>query len=89
MRPAAEECNAEADIRECELVQREEAETLKRKRQDTGPSHSRSASSLMTWADRLPEPTPQPPPQSALAYRQISPVIHEKEEEEYIVYSCS
>ena len=45
MCPAAEERNADADVRERELVQREEVETLKRKRQETGPSHSRSASS--------------------------------------------
>ena len=88
MRSAAEERSADADVREHEVVQREDVETLKKKRQECGSSHQ-SASSLMTWASCLPEPTPQPPPGSALNYRQISPVVREEEKEEYIVDSCS
>ena len=46
----------------CDPVHGEEVETLKRKRQDDlSRSASRSASLLMTWAERLPDTMPQPP----------------------------
>ena len=84
MCPAASERYVHADMRECDSVCREYTETLKRKRQeDQSRSFSTSTSSLMTWADRVPEPMHQPPPRSMLPYRQLSPVIRE-EDEEYI-----
>ena len=80
MRPAASEHYVDADVRELDPGYREEAETLKRKRQeDKSCSFSGSASSLMTWAACLLVPTPNPPHRSML-----SPVIHKEEEEEYI-----
>ena len=83
--PAASERYADDDARERDPVCRKDTETLKRKRQeDQCHSFSRSISLLMTWAERLPEPMPHPPPRSALTYRQLSPVIPKREEEEYI-----
>ena len=67
MNPAASERYADADVRECDPVRREGVETLERKRQDDlSRSASRSASLLITWAEHLPKPKPQPPPRATL-----------------------